>query len=325
MVADNLTELVAGMNKVTGDALITEESLRRTITERDRQLDNPYSKDTQVTFIRGHRNYRGDKLIRIASPHKFLDPANGPLIAVRLNILSRKTLGGLHTDLDARVLQPSGEPLPGVYAAGEVAGFGGGGVHGYNALEGTFLGGCIFSGRTAGPCGGCGGRLTVLERAEQSSGDRNRLDRGLLHVRARSSGHRERRSRVGRMSGRVVHFEIPFDDGDRARKFYAEAFGWTINEIPDLHYSIVQTGPTEDDGFPTETGYIGGGMLKRESPTDRPVITIDVEDIDEALAKIEELGGMTVLGRQDVGDMGWAAYFKDVEGNLMGLWQSRQA
>ena len=126
------------------------------------------------------------------------------------------------------------------------------------------------------------------------------------------------------MSGRVVHFEIPYDDGDRARTFYAEAFGWAINEIPELHYSIVQTGPTKDDGFPTETGYIGGGMLKRESPTDRPVITVDVEDIDQALAKIEELGGMTVLGRQDVGEMGWAAYFRDVEGNLMGLWQSRQ-
>jgi predicted oxidoreductase len=150
VVADNLTDLVVGMNKVTGDGLITEESLRRTITERDRQLDNAYSKDTQITFIRGHRHYRGDRLIRVASPHKFLDPSNGPLIAVRLNILSRKTLGGLHTDLDARVLQASGEPLPGVYAAGEVAGFGGGGVHGYNALEGTFLGGCIFSGRTAG-------------------------------------------------------------------------------------------------------------------------------------------------------------------------------
>ena len=117
-MADDLTDLVAGMNRVAGDSLITEESLRRTITERDRQLDNPYSKDTQVTFIRGHRNYRGDKLIRVASPHKFLDPANGPLIAVRLNILSRKTLGGLHTDLDARVLQPSGEPLPGCVRRG---------------------------------------------------------------------------------------------------------------------------------------------------------------------------------------------------------------
>ena len=127
------------------------------------------------------------------------------------------------------------------------------------------------------------------------------------------------------MSGRVVHFEIPFDDGDRARTFYREAFGWNINEIPEMHYSIVQTGPTTDEGFPKEVGYIGGGMLKRESPTDRPVIVMDVEDIDAALAKIEELGGMTVLGRQDVGEMGWAAYFKDVEGNLMGLWQSRQA
>ena len=96
-----------------------------------------------------------------------------------------------------------------------------------------------------------------------------------------------------------------------------------INEIPDLRYSLVQTGPITDEGFPAEVGYIGGGMLKRESPTDRPVITIDVEDIDAALEKIESLGGMTVLGRQDVGDMGWAAYFKDVEGNLMGLWQSR--
>ena len=130
--------------------------------------------------------------------------------------------------------------------------------------------------------------------------------------------------RVGRMSGKVVHFEIPFDDGDRARAFYAEAFGWTINEIPGLHYDIVQTGPVDENGYPTESGYVGGGMLKRDSPTDRPVITVDVEDIDVALAKIEELGGMTVLGRQAVGEMGWAAYFKDVEGNLMGLWQGRQ-
>lgn len=150
VVADNVEDLVAGMNKVAEDSLITVDGLRRTITERDRELDNRFSKDVQLTFVRGHRNFRGDKLMRTATPHKFLDPKNGPLIAVRLNILTRKTLGGLHTDLDARVLQPNGEPLPGVYAAGEVAGFGGGGVHGYNALEGTFLGGCIFSGRTAG-------------------------------------------------------------------------------------------------------------------------------------------------------------------------------
>ena len=127
------------------------------------------------------------------------------------------------------------------------------------------------------------------------------------------------------MSGKVVHFEVPYDDADRARTFYNEAFGWEIQEIPELHYSIVRTGPAGPDGFPSDGGYIGGGMLRRESPTDRPVITIDVDDIDTALARIEELGGMTVLGRQDVGDMGWAAYFKDVEGNLMGLWQARQA
>jgi predicted enzyme related to lactoylglutathione lyase len=127
------------------------------------------------------------------------------------------------------------------------------------------------------------------------------------------------------MSGRVVHFEVPFDDGDRARKFYSEVFGWTIAELPELHYSIVQTGPTDEKGYPTGVGYIGGGMFKRESPTDRPVITIDVDDLDDALRRIEERGGMTVLGRQEVGEMGWAAYFKDVEGNLMGLWQDRQA
>ena len=126
------------------------------------------------------------------------------------------------------------------------------------------------------------------------------------------------------MSGKVVHFEIPYDDGDRARTFYKEAFGWRILDFPEAHYSIVQSGPADKEtGFPTESGYIGGGMLKRESPTDRPVITIDVEDIEEALAKIESLGGTTLVGRQDVGDMGYAAYFKDVEGNLMGLWQSR--
>jgi hypothetical protein len=150
VVADTISDLVAGMNRVSGDGLITVDGLTRTITERDRELDNDYTKDIQITYMRGHRNYRGDKLIRVATPHKFADPKNGPLIAVRLNILTRKTLGGLHTDLDARVLTSDGTPLPGVYAAGEVAGFGGGGVHGYNALEGTFLGGCIFSGRTAG-------------------------------------------------------------------------------------------------------------------------------------------------------------------------------
>jgi predicted oxidoreductase len=113
-------------------------------------MDNDFTKDAQITAIRGARNYRGDKLIRVASPHKLLDPAAGPLIAVRLNILTRKTLGGLQTDLDGRVLNAAGSPVAGLYAAGESAGFGGGGMHGYRSLEGTFLGGCLFSGRTAG-------------------------------------------------------------------------------------------------------------------------------------------------------------------------------
>ena len=154
VVADTLTELVAGMNRVGGPehggAVIDEDVLRRQIEARDRQVDNPYGKDTQVTFIRQHRSYRGDKLVRVAPPHKILDPANGPLIAVRLNILTRKTLGGLVTDLAGRCLTAAGDPLPGLYAAGEVSGFGGGGMMGYNALEGTFLGGCLFSGRSAG-------------------------------------------------------------------------------------------------------------------------------------------------------------------------------
>ncbi len=117
---------------------------------RDREIDNPFGKDAQVTAIHGARRYRGDKLIRTATPHRLLDPTAGPLIAVRLRVLTRKTLGGLETDLQARVLRPDGEPLPGLYAAGEVAGFGGGGMHGYRSLEGTFLGGCLFSGRAAG-------------------------------------------------------------------------------------------------------------------------------------------------------------------------------
>ena len=155
VVADDLGELVRGMNRI-GDAapdgrgLIVEAALRDLIEQRDREIENDYGKDAQVTAIRGARRYRGDRLIRVATPHRLLDPKAGPLIAVRLNILTRKTLGGLETDLDGRCLTASGEPLPGLYAAGEVAGFGGGGMMGYNALEGTFLGGCLFSGRTAG-------------------------------------------------------------------------------------------------------------------------------------------------------------------------------
>jgi predicted oxidoreductase len=150
IVADTLAELVRRMNALAGSDLVDESELRTTLEERDRQLDNAFCKDAQVTALRGARKYRGDRLIRVASPHRLLDPKNGPLIAVRLHILTRKTLGGLETDLAARVLGADGSPVPGLYAAGEVAGFGGGGMHGYNSLEGTFLGGCLFSGRTAG-------------------------------------------------------------------------------------------------------------------------------------------------------------------------------
>ena len=150
VIADNLTNLVEGMNKLTGEPLLNFAEIERQITARDREMDNKFTKDLQVTAIRGARNYLGDKLIRVASPHKILDPKNGPLIAVRLNIVSRKTLGGLQTDLSGRVLDSAGIPVPGLYAAGEVCGFGGGGVHGYRALEGTFLGGCLFTGRQAG-------------------------------------------------------------------------------------------------------------------------------------------------------------------------------
>ena len=150
VVARRLPELVAGMNQVAGGGLIDEAHLRAQIEARDAQIANPFTKDAQVMAILAARNYRGDRLIRTAKPHRFLDPANGPLIAVRLHVLTRKTLGGLQTDLDSRMVGADGNPVPGLFAAGEVAGFGGGGYHGYNALEGTFLGGCIFSGRNAG-------------------------------------------------------------------------------------------------------------------------------------------------------------------------------
>lgn len=149
VVADSLAELVDGMNRI-GEVPIHEQALRGVIEQRDREIDNAFSKDAQVTAIRGARSYRGDKLVRVASPHRLLDPKAGPLIAVRLHVLSRKTLGGLETDLSGRCLTSTGDPLPGLYAAGEIAGFGGGGMMGYNALEGTFLGGCLFSGRIAG-------------------------------------------------------------------------------------------------------------------------------------------------------------------------------
>ncbi len=150
VVANSLPELVEGMNRLTQRNLVNPQTVEREVLARDRDLDNKFGKDAQIMAIRAARKYIGDRLIRVAKPHRLLDPAAGPLIAVRLWVLTRKTLGGLETDLDGRVLQEGGQPLGGVYAAGEVAGFGGGGVHGYRALEGTFLGGCLFSGRVAG-------------------------------------------------------------------------------------------------------------------------------------------------------------------------------
>lgn len=153
VVADTVAELVAGMNKL-GDVTLDSAEVEKLVVARDREMDNDFSKDLSVSAIHAARNYRGDRLARIATPHKLLDAsghaAAGPLIAVKLHLLTRKSLGGLQTDLDSRVLRPDGTPFPGLYAAGEVAGFGGGGVHGYRSLEGTFLGGCIFSGRAAG-------------------------------------------------------------------------------------------------------------------------------------------------------------------------------
>ncbi len=150
VVADNLEELVAMMNKLTDEPLLDPHAIRAQIESRDLQVANPYSKDAQVQGIRNSRRYLGDRIARTATPHRILDPEAGPLIGVKLHILTRKTLGGIQTDLSSRALDAAGQPIPGLYAAGEVAGFGGGGVHGYNALEGTFLGGCLFSGRAAG-------------------------------------------------------------------------------------------------------------------------------------------------------------------------------
>jgi uncharacterized protein len=150
IVRDNLADLVTAMNALAGSSLLDHDGIKRQIEARDREIDNPYVKDIQVMGIHNARRYLGDRLIRTAKPHRILDPAHGPLIAVRLNILTRKTLGGLETDLSGRVFGTSGTIIPGLYAAGEASGFGGGGMHGYRSLEGTFLGGCLFSGRTAG-------------------------------------------------------------------------------------------------------------------------------------------------------------------------------
>ncbi|QQO19362.1 FAD-binding dehydrogenase [Bradyrhizobium diazoefficiens] len=150
IVRDKIEDLVAEMNKLAGSDLLKLEHIRMQIEARDREIANPYVKDAQVMNIHNARRYIGDRLIRTASPHRILDPAQGPLIAVKLNILTRKTLGGFETDLESRVFGSEGRVIPGLYAVGEAAGFGGGGVHGYRSLEGTFLGGCLFSGRNAG-------------------------------------------------------------------------------------------------------------------------------------------------------------------------------
>src|SRR2546425_3319762 len=150
VVANNLGDLMRGMNALTDEPRLDRVKVEHEIAARDREIGNGMTQDAQILAIRAARRYLGDRLIRVASPHALLDPAAGPLIAVRLRILTRKTLGGLQTDLSGRVLRSDGTPLPGLYAAGEVAGFGGGGMHGYRSLEGTFLGGCLFSGRVAG-------------------------------------------------------------------------------------------------------------------------------------------------------------------------------
>ena len=150
IVRDHLEDLVGAMNALAGNDLLKVDEIKAQIEARDREIGNAYAKDTQIINIHNARRYIGDRLIRTARPHRILDAAHGPLIAVKLNILTRKTLGGFETDLDSRVFGLDGKIMGGLYAAGEAAGFGGGGMHGYRALEGTFLGGCLFSGRSAG-------------------------------------------------------------------------------------------------------------------------------------------------------------------------------
>ena len=166
IVRDGLDELIAGMKALPGGEALDGERVRIEVEARDREIDNDFTKDAQIAMLRSARSYRGDRLVRTANPHRILDPKAGPLVAVKLHILTRKSLGGIETDLDGRALAPGGEPIPGLYAAGEASGFGGGGVHGYRALEGTFLGGCLFSGRTAGRAAAAAvltlGRLTGL-------------------------------------------------------------------------------------------------------------------------------------------------------------------
>ena len=150
VTGNSLRELVTAMNGVADVQPLDFATVEAEVTARDREVVNRFSKDGQITAIRGARDYLPDRLARVVAPHPLTDPKAGPLIAVKLHILTRKSLGGLHTDLDSRVLTEGGATLAGLYAAGEAAGFGGGGVHGYRSLEGTFLGGCVFSGRSAG-------------------------------------------------------------------------------------------------------------------------------------------------------------------------------
>ena len=150
IVADNLQELVGQMNNLVGNKLLDYENVKEQIEERDRELENKFGKDVQMNYLKNTRRYLGDKLARTAKPHKILDSTHGPLIAVRLHLLTRKTLGGIETNLNGEVFNIEGEIIKGLYAIGEAAGFGGGGMHGYRALEGTFLGGCIFTGKTVG-------------------------------------------------------------------------------------------------------------------------------------------------------------------------------
>jgi len=182
VIAHDLKELVDGMNKLAGNELLDFMKIKEQILARDREMDNKFTKDLQVNAIHGARNYIGDKWVRVAKPHKILDTKNWPLIAVRLNILTRKTLGGLQTNLNGAVLGMDGQPIPGLFAAGEVSGFGGGGVHGYRALEGTFVGGCLFSGRQVG-------RYLAKGNLESSGERRSRSDTRENYSGKRSNPH----------------------------------------------------------------------------------------------------------------------------------------
>lgn len=150
IVENDLESLLDQMRRHDGGELLDLDRVRREIVARDREMENDFTKDAQIGMLRSMRSYRGDRLIRTAAPHRLQDPDAGPMIAVKLHVLTRKSLGGINTDLDGRALRADGTPVAGLYAAGEASGFGGGGVHGYRALEGTFLGGCLFSGRQAG-------------------------------------------------------------------------------------------------------------------------------------------------------------------------------